>query len=96
MIAFIVYLIVKLYPFYQRYWASCLGDGCDSGKKYVNNLETIAYGLSFDEAEKLANELKKPGPERKDVTIEGAMKYGTPETLPATPNQRIVEEIYGN
>lgn len=72
-----VYFIYTIYPFYQRYWASITygSDDAKKGKRYVKNLETIAYGLSFDDAEKLATELRKPGFERKAPDILNFKQY---------------------
>lgn len=62
----IIYLIALLYPFYQRYWASITYGKSDEGKQFVKNLETIAYGLSFDEAQELADYLHTPVKDRKE------------------------------
>lgn len=75
----VIYLIYLIYPFYQRYWASCVdqvGGGCKPGKRFVSNLETIAYGLTFDDAETLANELRKSPLERKAPNILNPAQYG--------------------
>jgi hypothetical protein len=61
----IIYLIYLLYPFYQRYWASITYGDSKNGRQFVKNLETISYGLTFDDAEKLATELSKPASQRK-------------------------------
>ena len=77
----VVYLICLLYPFYQRYWASITYGDAANGKKYVNDLETMAYGLSFADAAKLADELRKPVAERKVPDIFGIDQYGIGEAI---------------
>ncbi len=83
------YFLYVIYPFYQRYWASCIdqvGGGCAPGKKYVKDLETIAYGLSFDDADKLATELKKPGntPDR-TIQFGNGIKIVVPSNIQEMP-----------
>ncbi len=70
-----VYFIYVIYPFYQRYWASIMYKKSNDGKQYVQNLETIAYGLSFKDAETLATELKKPALSRKVPDILNPAQY---------------------
>ncbi len=64
-----VYFIYVIYPFYQRYWASITYGTSKEGKQYVKNLERIAYGLTFKDADLLATELNKPASERKPPAI---------------------------
>lgn len=72
----VIYLIYLVYPFYQRYWASITYGESDQGKRFVDNLETIAYGLTFDDAETLANELRKPPLQRKAPDILNPAQFG--------------------
>lgn len=72
----IVYLIYLIYPFYQRYWASITYGETKGGKRFVDNLETIASGLTFNDAETLANELRKPALSRKAPDILNPAQYG--------------------
>lgn len=71
LVGIIVFLVIKLFPFYQRYWASCLdqvGGGCKGGggDKFVEDLKTVAYKSTFDEAGQIARELDRTptGPAR--------------------------------
>jgi hypothetical protein len=73
-ILIIVYLIYLLYPFYQRYWASITYGETKDGKRFVKNIEGIAY-LTFKDAETLATELKKPASERKAPDILDFKQY---------------------
>lgn len=96
LLGFIVYIMYKLYPFYQRYVASCIDAGCEKGggKKFVKDLETIAYSSTFDEAGKIAEQLsiKPQDPDYKQsFTIErtplviglpGDMTLQIPEEMP--------------
>jgi len=70
------FLIYVMYPFYQRYWASLTYGEGKEGKRYVENLETIAYGLTFKDAETLATELKKPALSRKAPDILNPAQFG--------------------
>lgn len=77
MIVFLVVLLIyAIYPFYQRYWASLTYGEGKEGKRYIKNLETIAYGLTFKDAETLATELKKPALERKAPDILNPAQFG--------------------
>lgn len=72
----IFYLLYLLYPFYQRSAAACIDGQTDKGKRFVKNLETIASGLTFDDAELLATELNKPALSRKAPAILNPDQYG--------------------
>ena len=61
LVILVFYLSKKLYPFHQRYWASITYGKKDAqaGRQFVADLETIAYGLTFNQANELATELRK-------------------------------------
>lgn len=69
LILLVVYLLFLLYPFYQRYWASITYGEGDAGCNFVDNMETITYGLSFDEAQELADYLHTPVSERDESPL---------------------------
>lgn len=70
------YLLYLLYPFYQRYIASASDGRSVQGKRFVENIETIASGLTYDDAEMLANELRKPPLLRKAPDILNPNQFG--------------------
>lgn len=65
-----------LYPFYQRYIASASDGRGVQGKRFVENLETISSELTYDDAEMLANELRKPPLQRKVPDILNPNQFG--------------------
>jgi len=70
------YLLYLLYPFYQRYIASASDGRSVQGKRFVENIETMASELTYDDAEMLANELRKHLLSRKVPDILNPNQFG--------------------
>jgi len=70
------YLLYLLYPFYQRYIASASDGRSVQGKRFVENIETMASELTYDDAEMLANELRKHPLQRKVPDILNPNQFG--------------------